>query len=247
MNSFNFVARGIEAEIARQIGVWESGDEVRQETYDFDAATGALTPHRAKEEADDYRYFPEPDLVPVEPPADLVERLRAELPELPATRIRRLETTLDLDRATVLVTGGLDGLWQETVAAGAEEVAAANVIANAVVGAGVDPDAVPAKELARLVEARDRIPRAAFDEAISKLGEPGFSADPYLAQEAVSDESELEPIVARILEASPDQVEAYHSGKEGLLGFFVGQVMKETGGKANARVVSELLRERLKN
>ena len=145
----------------------------------------------------------------------------------------------------MLVTGGLDGLWQETVASGAEEVASANVIANAVVGAGVDPAAVPAKELARLVEARDRIPRAAFDEAISKLGEPGFSADPFLAQEAVSDESELEPIVARILEASPGQVAAYRSGKEGLLGFFVGQVMKETGGKANARVVSELVRERL--
>jgi aspartyl-tRNA(Asn)/glutamyl-tRNA(Gln) amidotransferase subunit B len=247
MNSFTFVARGIDAEIARQIDVWESGGEVRQETYDFDAGTGALTPHRAKEEADDYRYFPEPDLVPVEPPADLVERLRAELPELPATRIRRLETTLDLDRATVLVTGGLDRLWQETVAAGAEEFASANVIANAVVGAGVDPVAVPAKELARLVEARDLIPRAAFDEAIAKLGEPGFSADPYLAQEAVSDADELEPIVARILEASPDQVDAYRSGKEGLLGFFVGQVMKETGGKANARVVSELVRERLRS
>jgi aspartyl-tRNA(Asn)/glutamyl-tRNA(Gln) amidotransferase subunit B len=245
MNSFNFVARGIEAEIARQIGVWESGGEVKQETYDFDAATGALTPHREKEEADDYRYFPEPDLVPVEPPADLVERLRGELPELPGTRIRRLEADLDLERATVLVTGGLDGLWEETVSAGAEGTAAANVIANTLVGAGVDPAAVPGTELARLVDARDRIPRAAFDEAISKLGEPGFSADPYLAQEAVSDESELEPVIARILEANPGQVEAYRGGKEGLLGFFVGQVMKETQGKANARVVSELVKAKL--
>ena len=245
MNSFNFVARGIEAEIARQVGVWESGGEVKQETYDFEAATGALTPHREKEEADDYRYFPEPDLVPVEPPAELVERLRAGLPELPAARIRRIEAELDLERATVLVTGGLDGLWQETVSAGADKVAAANVIANALVGAGVDPAAVSGKELARLVEARDRIPRAAFDEAISKLAEPGFSADPYLAQEAVSDESELEPVVARILEANPGQVEAYRGGKEGLLGFFVGQVMKETQGKANARVVSELVKAKL--
>ena len=138
----------------------------------------------------------------------------------------------------MLVTGGLDRLWDETVAAGAERVAAANVIANNLVGAGVDPGAVPAKELAKLVEARDRIPRAAFDEAIAKLGEPGFSADPYLAQEAVSDTAELEPIVARILEANPGQVEAYRGGKEGLLGFFVGQVMKETQGKANPRVVS---------
>jgi aspartyl-tRNA(Asn)/glutamyl-tRNA(Gln) amidotransferase subunit B len=245
MNSFNFVARGIEAEIARQIGVWESGDEVRQETYDYEAATGALTPHREKEEADDYRYFPEPDLVPVEPPAELVEELRAELPELPGARIRRLEGDLDLERATVLVTGGLDGLWQETVAAGAERMAAANVIANALVGAGVDPGAVSGRELARLVDARDRIPRAAFDEAISKVGEPGFTADPYLAQEAVSDESELEPVVVRILEANPGQVEAYRGGKKGLLGFFVGQVMKETQGKANARIVSELVKAKL--
>jgi aspartyl-tRNA(Asn)/glutamyl-tRNA(Gln) amidotransferase subunit B len=245
MNSFTFVARGIEAEVERQIAVWESGAEVVQETYDFDAATGTLTPRRAKEEADDYRYFPEPDLVPVEPPAELVERLRAELPELPAARIRRIEADLDLERATVLVTGGLDSLWEATVAAGAERIAAANVIANNLVGAGVDPADVPAGELARLVEGRERLPRAAFDEAISQLGAPGFSADPYLAQEAVSDTDELGPIVTRILDANPTQVEAYRAGKEGLLGFFVGQVMKESGGKANPRVVSELVRERL--
>jgi aspartyl-tRNA(Asn)/glutamyl-tRNA(Gln) amidotransferase subunit B len=245
MNSFNFISRGIEAEVERQIGVWESGGEVLQETYDFDASTGTLTPRRAKEEADDYRYFPEPDLVPVEPPAELVERLRSELPELPAARICRLDAELDLDRATVLVTGGLDRLWEQTVAAGAEKVAAANVIANNVVGASVDPGAVTPAELAKLVNARDRIPRAAFDEAIAKLGEPGFSADPYLAQEAVSDTAELEPIVARILEANPGQVEAFRNGKEGLLGFFVGQVMKETQGRANPRVVSELVRSKL--
>jgi len=245
MNSFTFIARGIEAEVARQIGVWDSGGEVRQETYDFDAATGTLTPRRAKEEADDYRYFPEPDLVPVEPPAELVERLRADLPELPAARIRRIEAELDLERATVLVTGGLDRLWEETVAAGAERVAAANVIANNLVGAGVDPGAVEAVQLARLVDARDRIPRTAFDEAISKLAEPGFSADPYVAQEAVSDTAELEPIVDRILEASPGQVEAYRGGKEGLLGFFVGQVMRETQVKADPRVVNELVRAKL--
>ena len=127
MNSFTHIARGIDAEIARQVAVWESGGEVEQHTYDFDVATGTLTPRRAKEEADDYRYFPEPDLVPVEPPAELVERLRAELPELPATRIGRIGETLDHERALVLVTGGLDTLWEATVAAGAEGVAASNV------------------------------------------------------------------------------------------------------------------------
>jgi aspartyl-tRNA(Asn)/glutamyl-tRNA(Gln) amidotransferase subunit B len=245
MNSFTFIARGIDAEVARQIAVWESGEEVRQETYDFDAATGALTPRRAKEEADDYRYFPEPDLVPIEPPGELVERLRGELPESPAARIARIAHRLDHDRATVLVTGGLDRLWEETTAEGADPVAAANVIANALVGAGVDPGAVSAMELAKLVEARERIPRTALDEAISKLAEPGFSAEPYLAQEAVSDAAELEPIVDALLEANPGQVAAYRNGKEGLLGFFVGQVMRETQGKADPRVVNELVREKL--
>jgi aspartyl-tRNA(Asn)/glutamyl-tRNA(Gln) amidotransferase subunit B len=245
MNSFNFIARGIDAEVERQIAVWESGGEVDQQTYDFDAATGTLTARRSKEEADDYRYFPEPDLVPVEPPAELVAALRAELPESPAARIRRIEPSLDLDRATVLVTGGLDRLWEATVAAGADGVAAANVIANTIVGAGVDPGAVPAAELAKLVDARERIPRAAFDEAVSKLAEPGFSADPYLAQEAVSDTDELGPVIDRILEANPGQVAAYRGGKEGLLGFFVGAVMRETQGKANPKVVNERLREKL--
>ena len=245
LNSFTFVSRGIEAEVERQARVWESGGEVEQHTYDFDAASGALTPRRTKEEADDYRYFPEPDLVPLEPAAELVERLRAELPEPPAERIRRIEAELGLERAVVLVTGGLDGLWAETVRAGAERVAAANVIANSVVGAGVDPAAVPAAELARLVEARERLPRRAFDEAIAKLAEPGFTADRYLAQEAVSDTAALEPVVDAVLAANPGQVEAYRGGKDGLLGFFVGQVMKETKGQANPRVVNELVRAKL--
>ena len=93
--------------------------------------------------------------------------------------------------------------------------------------------------------ARERIPRTAFDEAIARVGEPQFTADPYLAEEAVSDTAELEPIVARIVEANPKEVEAYRGGKEGLLGFFVGQVMRETQGKADPRVVNELVRKLL--
>ena len=243
MNSFRFVAQGIDAEVKRQIALYEAGEQVVQETYDFDAGSGTLTARRSKEEADDYRYFPEPDLVPVEPPAELVERLGAELPELPAARIRRVAADLDLDRATVLVTGGLDRLYEATVAAGAERLPAANLIANRL--AGADADAVDAAELARLVEARERIPRTALDDALAKVAEPGFSAAPYLAQEAVSDTVELEPVVARVIAANPGQAAAYRGGKEGLLGFFVGQVMKETGGKANPRVVNELVRERL--
>jgi aspartyl-tRNA(Asn)/glutamyl-tRNA(Gln) amidotransferase subunit B len=245
MNSFNYIARGIDAEVARQIEIWESGGEVKQETFDFDAGSGTLTPRRSKEEADDYRYFPEPDLVPVEPPAEMVDRLRAELPESPSSRIARLSKELDLERALVLVTGGLDALYEATVQAGADRMAAANVIANNLVGAGVDPSRVEAAELAQLVEARERIPRQVFDEAIAKAGDDGFAAAPYLAQEAVSDASELDPVIDAIIAANPGQAAALKGGKEGLLGFFVGQVMKETGGSANPRVVSELVRAKL--
>jgi len=245
MNSFTHIGRGIEAEVARQIEVWEAGADVEQHTYDFDVSSGTLTARRAKEEADDYRYFPEPDLVPVEPPAELVERLRGELPELPAARIRRIGDRLDHERALVLVTGGLDALWETTVAAGGDPVGTANVVANQLVGAGVDPAAVDPAELAKLVVGRERIPRKAFDEAIAKVGEPGFAAEPYLAQEAVSDTDALEPVVDAILAANPAQVEQYRGGKQGLLGFFVGQVMKETKGAADARAVNELVRAKL--
>jgi aspartyl-tRNA(Asn)/glutamyl-tRNA(Gln) amidotransferase subunit B len=244
MNSFTFIARGIEAEIERQVAVWESGEEVRQQTYDFDAATGTLTARREKEEADDYRYFPEPDLVPVAPPRDLVEALRAELPEAPASRIRRIATSLDLERATVLVTGGYDSLWEATVAEGLEGREAFNVITNDVAPTGVLPSDIQPPILVKLASARARIPRAAYTRAISNLGDPQV-VDEALAQEAVSDTDELGSIVDRILAENPGQVAAYRGGKEGLLGFFVGLVMKETQGKANARVVNDLVREKL--
>ncbi len=245
MNSFTHIARGVDTEIARQIEIWESGGEVEQHTYDYDVAHNRLTARRTKEEADDYRYFPEPDLVPIEPPAELVARLRSELPEAPGTRIRRIEAALDLDRATVLVTGGLDRLWEGAVAAGADPVATANVVANNLVGAGIDPGSVEPGELAELIGARERIPRKVFDDAIVHVGEPGFKAAPYLSEEAVSDLAALEPVVDSVIAGHPDQVAAYRGGKTGLLGFFVGQVMKETGGSADARVVSELVRARL--
>jgi aspartyl-tRNA(Asn)/glutamyl-tRNA(Gln) amidotransferase subunit B len=242
MNSFNFIARGIDAEIARQVGVWDSGGEVVQQTYDFHAATGELTARRSKEEAEDYRYFPEPDLVPVEPSRKLVEGLRAELPELPGARIRRLEPELDLETALGLVTSGRDRLYERTPG---DRRPVANVLMNQLAGARVDPDAVNAEELGRLIEARERIPRAAFVDALSRAADPAFSADPYLAQEAVVDTAELEPVVEAVLAANPGQVDAYRGGKEGLLGFFVGQVMRETDGKADPKVVSELLRQKL--
>jgi aspartyl-tRNA(Asn)/glutamyl-tRNA(Gln) amidotransferase subunit B len=243
MNSFAFVARGIEAEIARQIALYDAGQEVVQETLHFDPQTGLVSPLRSKEEADDYRYFPEPDLVPVEPPAAMVEQMKQALPEAPGARIRRLEAEIGFDLAEGLVASGRDRLYERV---DGERRIVANVIMNQLAGSGVDPGAVDPTELGRLIEARDRIPRTTFDEAIARVGDEGFSAAPFLAEVAISDSGELDPVIDEILAANPGQVDAYRNGKEGLVGFFVGQVMKATGGKANPKIVNQRVREKLK-
>jgi aspartyl-tRNA(Asn)/glutamyl-tRNA(Gln) amidotransferase subunit B len=245
MNSFNFAAQGIRREVERQIALYEAGGTVEQETLHFDPAHEDSPPLRSKEEAQDYRYFPEPDLVPVHPPAELVERLRAEIGELPSARIGRIARTLSFYDADVLVTGGLDRLWSAVVDEGADPKETANVLANAFVATGVDPDRVNPAELAKLVAARSEIRREAFDEALAHLGDGGFAVEPYLAQRTVSDVTALDPVIDEIVAANAGEVAAYRNGKEGLLGFFVGQVMKATGGKADPRVVNERLREKL--
>jgi aspartyl-tRNA(Asn)/glutamyl-tRNA(Gln) amidotransferase subunit B len=242
MNSFNFAAKGIEREIQRQIGIYESGGEVEQETMHFDPGNESAPPLRSKEEAQDYRYLPEPDLVPLEPPRELVERLRGELPELPSVRLATHAEKIGFDLAEGLVTSGRDRLFERV---GGDRRAVANVLMNQFAATGIDPDAVDAEELAKLIEARDSIPRQAFTEALAASGDPGFSAEKYLGDGQISDTSDLEPIVEGILAANPGQVEAYRGGKEGLLGFFVGQVMKETEGRANPKLVNELLRQKL--
>jgi aspartyl-tRNA(Asn)/glutamyl-tRNA(Gln) amidotransferase subunit B len=200
-------------------------------------------PLRSKEEAQDYRYFPEPDLVPLEPERGLVERLRAELPESPAARIRRLEDEIGFSLAEGLVTSGRDELYSRIPG---ERAAVANVVMNELAATGLDPASVNGDELAKVIEHRTEIPRAAFTEALAASGSPDFSAERYLGEAAIVDASELDPVIDRVLADHGSQVEAFRGGKEGLLGFFVGQVMKETGGKANPKVVSDRLREKLK-
>ncbi len=242
MNSFKFVADGIAAELERQATLYEAGGEVVQQTLHFDPASGALAPLRTKEEAHDYRYFPEPDLVPLEPSPELVEAERATIGELPGARIRRLEPEIGFDLAEGLVTGGRDELFRRVPG---ERRAVANVLMNQFAAAGVEPGDVDGEELGKLIEARDRIPRAAFLEALAASGDPGFSAERYFEQAVIADIGELDPVIERVLTANEAQVASFKAGKEGVLGFLVGQVMKETGGKANARVVNERLREKL--
>ena len=241
MNSFRFIGRGIDAAVRGQIALYESGGEVEQHTYDYEPDTDTLTPHRSKEEAEDYRYFPEPDLVPLEPEASLVERVRGELPELPAELIRRRAEALGVEDAWALVTTERDPAYAGLVAAGVPAREAFNFAMNQPIPPGAD-----LAELAKVAVAAKELTREALQAAVAASADKGFSADAYLGDVAITDTSELEPLIDAVLAGSPGQVEAYRGGKEGLLGFFVGQVMKETAGKANPKIVSDLLREKLK-
>jgi len=248
MNSFNHIARGVDAELRRQIATWESGGDVVQETLDYEVKSDTVTPRRRKEEADDYRYFPEPDLVPLAPAPDLVDRLRGGLPELPGARIRRFEKEYGLSFYDAEVLNGsaaLAALYEQVALDGVDVKAASNVLMNEFLATGVDPATVDGTELGKVIAARANIPREAFMRALAESGDPEFKSETYLGETLVGERSELEPLVDRILVANPGQVEAYRGGKQGLLGFFVGQVMKETQGKADPKIVNELLREKL--
>jgi aspartyl-tRNA(Asn)/glutamyl-tRNA(Gln) amidotransferase subunit B len=238
MNSFTFIGRAIEAAFRQQVEAHEAGEELVQSTYDYDPDTDRLTVHRSKEEADDYRYFPEPDLVPVEPPAELVERLRGKLLERPTDRIRRLAEELGFAAAAELVTTGNEAKAEALAAEGVEWKAAAAIAMNR-----GDFLLENAPALAKIGQAN--VTREALDEAFAAAAAGPIETDRYLSQTAVSDDSELVPIIDAVLAANPEQVETFRGGKEGVLGFLVGQVMRETQGKADPRVVNRLLLERL--
>ena len=241
MNSFRFVGRAIEAAFRKQVQAHAAGEEVVQSTYDYDPDTDRLTVHRSKEEADDYRYFPEPDLVPVEPPAELVERLRGEVLELPVARIRRLAEKVGFEAAEELVATGKEWKAESLAAHGVDWETAASVAMN-------EPDfrRDNAAALAEIVKHRDELTREAYSASFAASTTRVIAAEEFLSQTAVSDEDELAPIIDAVLAASPDQVETYRGGKEGVLGFFVGQVMRETRGKADPKVVNRLLLEKLR-
>jgi aspartyl-tRNA(Asn)/glutamyl-tRNA(Gln) amidotransferase subunit B len=243
MNSFTFIGRAIEAAVRQQIAAHEAGEEVEQSTYDYDPDTDRLTVHRSKEEADDYRYFPEPDLVPVEPPAELVARLRAAQPELPGARIERYAAEIGFERADELVMTGNETNALLLVAAGLDLDTAATVSMNQLAGKTLLPEnAAPLVEVIRA----GNLTREAQNAAFAAAAERPIDAAEFLAQTAVSDESALGPVIDAVLAANPQQVETYRGGKEGVLGFLVGQVMRETQGKADPAVVNRLLRERLR-
>src|SRR3954453_99577 len=185
MNSFRFIGRAIEAAFRQQVAAHEAGEEVAQSTYDYDDATHRLSVHRSKEEADDYRYFPEPDFVPVEPPAELVERLRAEVPESPGARIRRLEEAVGFEVAYALVTTERDALYAGLAADGVEPRAAANWVMNDFAGTGEDPGAVDVAGMAAVLKTAG-LTRDALADATAASTKPGFTAADYTSRPAAT-------------------------------------------------------------
>ncbi len=248
LNSFRFLQKALEYEISRQIDVVDGGGRVIQETRLWDADAGETVSMRSKEEAHDYRYFPEPDLPPVVVDAARLARIRADLPELPdATRQRfaSIYALPEYDAAQLTQTRALADYFEAAVKGGATPKAAANWIINT---AGTS---LPAGRLAALIALVDRgtISGSIAKDVFEKMKATGRSADDIVAADGlaqISDESQITALITEVLAKHPDTVAQYQGGKESTFGFLVGQVMKATAGKANPKRVNELLRGILK-
>lgn len=260
MNSFRFLERGIEAELERQVGLLADGGRVEQETLHFDPATGSLTSLRSKEAAHDYRYFPEPDLLPVvQDPAVLAE-LGGGLPELPAARFTRLVGASGLPEATawaLALDGELAAYFDELAAASGDPRAAANwtmgEFSAHLNAEGLRPAQSPVgpERLAGLLAilAEGTVNQTAAKEVFSALAEdPSAEAAAVVAERGlatVADEGALGELADAVIAAHPEEAEAFRGGREQVIGFLVGQGMKQSGGRADAKALQALLRERL--
>ena len=248
VNSLRSLVRAIEHEAARHVDLWSHGEAPRQETRHWDEQAGRTTPGRSKEEAEDYRYFAEPDLVPVEPDPAWIDEIRAALPALPAARRSRLVDELGADPgdAALLVQRDLDTLVAEAAAAGAP---ADRVLTRAVHNlADVDPGALSADHLAELVsmEADGSLTATQAKQVLADMVESGRSPADLAAERGFEamDSGDLEAIVDAAIAEHPDDWSKFCAGEDKVMGFFVGQVMKATQGNADGKVVSALLRER---
>jgi len=254
MNSFRFLERGMEAEIARQEEVLRDGGRVSQETVHYEPETGHITSLRSKEESHDYRYFPEPDLVPVAPDPAWVDDLRANLPELPLAVRRRMvgELGLTAEDAEVLTESPELAAYFMDAAALADPKACANWIRGELRaqlrGVGTEPweSKVTPADIAALVDllAAGTIAVPAAKEVLAGMIETGDQPAAVVDSKGLGaiDESELAAIVAELVAANPDQAQQLRDGKDKVLGFFVGQAMKKTGGRANPQAVQQLVR-----
>lgn len=259
INSIRNIMRAIEFEAMRQVELIESGGVVHQETRLFDADNGTTRTMRTKEDSHDYRYFPDPDLLPVLLDDETIDRIKASMPELPDDKVARYIKDFGLSNydADILASDREIADYFEKAALGRNAKMVANWISGELFGAlnknnlelkdcKVSADHI--SELVRLIEENiisGKIAKTVFETMFETGGSPeAIVKEQGLVQ--VSNSAEIEAIIAEVIKENPDSVEGYKSGKDKLFGFFVGQVMKKTGGKANPAMVNDLLRIALK-
>jgi aspartyl-tRNA(Asn)/glutamyl-tRNA(Gln) amidotransferase subunit B len=267
VNSFRFVEKAIDYEIARQIDIIQGGGKVIQETRLYDSQKNATFSMRSKEEAQDYRYFPDPDLIPLNLDQAWVDQIQSGLPELPEQKRGRYMAEFGLsayDAGAVTTSSSLAGFFEKTIQAlgaiGIDSKAGAKPAANLIAGeitrlineesVEIERSKITPAHLAdviKLLQASE-VSSTGAKQVIGAVWKSGEKVAAIVDREGlrqVSDLSSLEPAVDKILAANPSQVADFKAGKEKIIGFLVGQIMKETGGKANPGLIQEMIRKKL--
>ena len=259
LNSVRFMQKAIEYEIERQIEAYESGEGVSQETRLWDEKNNRTRVMRSKEDAHDYRYFPEPDLQPLKVSAGFVAQTKAEMPELPDAMRDRLMSEYEIsfnDASSLVSDKSLAAFYETTALESGNPRASANFILSELLrelnnsGKTAKDSPLTAENLARLITTLDagKINNNQAKEVLVEMFNSGKSSDEVIKEkgfEQISDSAAIEKIVDEIIEKNDNQVTAYRNGSEKLFGFFVGQVMKASQGKANPKIVNEILKKKL--
>lgn len=256
LNSFRYLAHALEYEIERQIAILESGGSIAQETRLWNVAAGRTEPMRSKEFAHDYRYFPDPDLLPVSVSAAMIEEVRRSMPELPAAKLARFQSEYGIteyDAGILTASQNLADYFEAAVKAGAPAKNAANWISVELLRRlndarqDISDCCVTPESLAELLRTVDKgeITAGSGKKVFAIMFETGRQAGEIIAAEGLAqltDASAIEKIARAVVAKSPDNVAKYRSGNEGVFKFFVGQVMRETRGQANPQAVNEILK-----
>lgn len=258
VNSIRFIKQAIEYEARRQIDVIEDGGTIDQETRLFDTAKGETQSMRSKEEAHDYRYFPDPDLLPLEIDQEWVDHIQANLPELPDAKKQRFMDDFGLSEydATTLTSDRVSADFYEAVADGRDPKIACNWVTTDLFGflnksgKSIDESPVAAKQLGQLIDriADNTISGRIAKEVFEVMCETSQDPDAIIEEKGlkqVTDEGAITAIVDEVIASAPDKVEQIRGGKDKLLGWFTGQVMKASQGKANPQAVNKILREKI--
>jgi aspartyl-tRNA(Asn)/glutamyl-tRNA(Gln) amidotransferase subunit B len=256
LNSFRYLAHALQYEIERQVGVLEAGGTIAQETRLWNVAAGRTEPMRSKEFAHDYRYFPDPDLLPVTVSAAAIEEIRRTMPELPQEKLARFSRAYAIspyDAAVLTATRALAHYFESVVQAGAPERPAASWISIELLrrlndaGKNISDCPVPARALAELLAKIEKgeITAASGKKVFATMFETGKDSAEIIASEGlaqINDAGAIEKIAREVVAKSPDNLSKYRAGNEGVFKFFVGQVMRETRGQANPHAVNEILK-----